>query len=248
MVTVCVSYGYRVCMIWLPCVYHTVTVCASYGYRVCIIRLPCEYHIVSYGYRVCIIRLPCVHHTVTVCASCGYRVCIMWLPCVHHVVTVCASCGYRVCRDESLLTRLQPYTLALKSFGLSFIVGHLSFLSSQVLIKLSPHLSSRYTATVSSLECVTAPYPDAQEGNSSGPLQIQIISNGVHFVSYYHFRYDWNYTPQVSVRQTIRDQVFMVDSGCDYRDKEDGGGGGRRSEERKKGRGEVREGRRGGEE
>ena len=184
--------------------------CASYGYHVCVMWLLCVHHTVtmcaSYGYHVCIIRLPCVYHMVTVCVSYGYHVCIIWLPCVYHMVTMCASYGYHVCRDES------------------FIVGHLSFLSSQGLINLSPHLSSRYTATVSSLECVTAPYPDAQEGNSSGPLQIQIISNGVHFVSYYHFRYDWNYTPQVSVRQTIRDQVFMVDSGCDYRDKEDGGG------------------------
>ena len=204
-VIICVSYGYRVCIIWLPCVYHTVTVCVSYGYRVCIIRLPCVHHTVtvcaSYGYRVCIIRLPC--------ASYGYHVCIIWLPCV---------------QGRKPVNRTATLYTCIKSFGLSFIVGHLSFLSSQVLIKLSPHLSSRYTATVSSLECVTAPYPDAQEGNSSGPLQIQIISNGVHFVSYYHFRYDWNYTPQVSVRQTIRDQVFMVDSGCDYRDKEDGGG------------------------
>ena len=59
-------------------------------------------------------------------------------------------------------------------------------------------------------------------------------------MSYYHFRYDWNYTPQVSVRQTIRDQVFMVDSGCDYRDKEDGGGGGGGGGERRgRGRGET---------
>ena len=62
-----------------------------------------------------------------------------------------------------------------------------------------------YTVIVSSLECVTVPYPDAQEGNSSGSLPIQLISNGVHFVSYYRFVYYWNYTPQVSTRQTSTD-------------------------------------------
>ena len=52
----------------------------------------------------------------------------------------------------------------------------------------------RYTVAPYSMECTTAPYPSAQEGNSSS---FQLISGGVHHSSNHQYRYDWSYTPQV---------------------------------------------------
>ena len=69
-------------------------------------------------------------------------------------------------------------------------------------IFISP-LHCSYTATASRLECVTAPYPGAVEGESYPRLQSRVLtSGGGSFTSTNadeSFTYDWNYTPQVRI-------------------------------------------------
>ena len=83
----------------------------------------------------------------------------------------------------------------------STLTTYYILLSQYADIHLPPPCS--YTATASRLECITAPYPGAMEGESYPRLQSRVLtSGGGSFTSTNgdeSFMYDWNYTPQVKI-------------------------------------------------
>lgn len=57
-----------------------------------------------------------------------------------------------------------------------------------------------YLSSPTRLQCITEPYPEAQEGSTYNALQSSLISDGALTTSsggHNQFTYHWSYTPQV---------------------------------------------------
>ena len=109
----------------------------------------------------------------------------------HHTTPISHHTRPVITPHTTPLTHLTHHTTPLPS--------HITQHPSHITPPSHSHIT-RYTVNQNRLECITDPYPDAEESRSYSRLQSSVINDGQSYISTQGndaFTYHWSYTPQV---------------------------------------------------